>query len=397
MPNAPTSGGSVEGDQHFPSVKDFAEYILKFGIAGKQAPTGNLWINGANLGAYEYYYSASSLSITTMETSGVNTYSSTDRSKCFFLVVNGDISLSPGLYFYTGSLNADIVGKKLTCIYANGNISNGSLVSGGGIAGFYFHGSNSTDQPAEDITIISSPAGAYYYPRIAKTGDATYAQAQYIVSSAYSSTEGTQPPSKRSPSADGKMFFGNGGSGMSASENSVGGIGSAGFRATAWGGGGGGGGSYSVIHTYQNSGVGVAGSHGESAENPNGKVGTTITVTGGGGMPQGNSLDISPTRIYGYSLVSRVGGSGIVFARGAIANIYFSATGGRAPDNNNYNNAPQFVGSGGSGGGLIFYMAQSVVSSNANTDPGSGSTVNSILSGGNGAQGAVIGFEEAYF
>lgn len=404
LPNAPTSGATIEGDQRFPSVKDFAEYILKFGVAGKQAPTGNLWINGANLGAYEYYYSASSLSVTTMETAGVNTYSSADRNKCFFLVVNGSISLSPNLEFYTGSSTTNSKGKKLTCVYANGNISNGSLVNGSTFdySSFSFDGSTSTSEIAEDVTIMSSPAGQYLYPRISKTAYPYDASANYISSASFASTEGNSPPSMLTPDADGKMYFGNGGSGMSASDGGVGSIGSAGFRATAFGGGGGGGGALSFTHYNYTGGTTVGGSSGLSIETGS-KGGETITVVGGGGMPQGSTIDPAPTRI--NSQVSRVGGSGIIFAKGLMVNISIYSTGGSAPQNGNYPNPASFVGGGGAGGGIVFVMAQQELSSYsygstssiANTNGGSGSIVTATKRGGNGGAGAIMKFYGAYF
>ena len=401
MPNAPTSGGKVEGDQHFPSVKDFAEYILKFGIAGKQAPTGNLWINGANLGTYEYYYSASSLSITTMETSGVNAYSSTDRSKCFFLVVNGNISLNQGLRFYTGSLTSGVTGKKLTCIYANGNIWNGALTpTYTGNPYFDFMGSDSTDVITEDVTILPTPGGDCLYPRIAKTGYTNNAISSSINSSAFTSINGNNGTSGNFggsvPFPEGKLYFGNGGSGMSSSSNNNTGQGSAGFSATAFGGGSGGGGAYGVIHDLAGGLIApqIAGSFAKSVETGS-KGGETITVTGGAGIPQGSSVDPAPSRIVAGTLTSRTGGSGIVFARGTIANISYVSVGGEAPGSNG--SSASFVGGGGGGGGPVFAMCQSSISLAINTGGGGGGTAYGTLYGGAGGTGSFVSFTEAFF
>jgi len=400
MPNAPTSGGKIEGDQHFPSVKDFAEYILKFGTAGKQTPTGNLWINGANLGAYEYYYSASSLSITTMETAGVNTFSSADRNKCFFLVVNGNISLNQGLKFYTGSSTSGVTGKKLTCIYANGNIWNGALTPTYTSNPYFdFMGSDSTDVITEDITVLPSAGGGLLYPRISKTGVSSTAVSYLVNSSAFTSVSGNNGGNGNTgsvPPVDGKLFFGNGGSGMSASENNNAGRGSAGLKATAFGGGGGGGGSHGVIHSLQN-GLNdpyVSGSYADTYE-ASLKGGPITTVTGGGGIPQGSSIDPSPSRIISTSVESRTGGSGIVFARGVIANISFVSVGGKAPSSNE--SSGLFVGGGGSGAGPVFTMCQYFVQLATNTGGGSGGYAFGTTSGGGGGTGSFVGFEGAYF
>ena len=400
MPNTPTSGGKVEGDQHFPSVKDFAEYILKYGIQGKQAPTGNLWINGANLGAYEYFYFQSSLSITTMETSGVNTYSSADRSKCFFLVVNGSISLSAGLRFYTGSLATGVTGKKLTCIYANGNITNGSLTpSYSNNPYFDFMGSDSSDVVTEDITILPTPGGNCLYPRIAKTGYTSDAISPMIFSSAFTSVNGNSGMSGNSggsvPFPEGKMFFGNGGSGMSSSIDNTNGQGSAGFKATAFGGGSGGGGAHAIIHDLASGLIAplIAGSFAKSVETGS-KGGETITVTGGAGIPQGSSIDPAPSRIVAGTLVSRTGGSGIVFARGTIANISYVSAGGDAPGSNG--SSASFVGGGGSGGGPVFAMCQSSISLAINTGGGGGGEAYGTLRGGSGGTGSFVSFTEAF-
>jgi hypothetical protein len=399
MPNAPTSGGKIEGDQHFPSVKDFAEYILKYGIQGKQTPTGNLWINGANLGGYEYFYFQSSLSITTIETSGVNTYSSADRNKCYFLVVNGSITMSTGLRFYTGSLATGVTGKKLTCVYANGNISNGSLTQTFNDNPYFdFMGSNSTDVITEDITILPTPGGGCQYPRISKIGHPNDAFAPNINSSVFTSAPGTNGLSGNSggsvPFPEGKLFFGNGGSGMSSSIDSNTGQGSAGLRATAFGGGGGGGGAHAIIHDLAGGLLSsyTEGSFAKSIETGS-KGGETVTVTGGGGIPQGSSIDPAPSRIVAGTVVSRTGGSGVVFARGIIANISYVSAGGQAPGSNGSSN--QFVGGGGSGGGPVFAMCQSSVGLATNTTGGIGGLAYGSNYGGGGGTGSFVSFTGA--
>lgn len=390
---SPSSGAKVEGDQHFPSIKDFCEHILKYGVEGKQAPSGNLWINGANLGAYEYYYAASSFTYTEPNPVDVNIYSSTDSNKCFFFVCNGDLTfgtsvpvMRPGTTVIVNGIRQ--IGKKMHCIYVKGNFSNGSLTSTGTSRKTVLgRGSSSTDTISEEITLLPSPAGQYLYPRTAyysSNGPGLPAYAGTFSAGSFTIFAGTDgyPRTSDVQYLNGLMFYGTGGSGATASSGSYAQAG-AGLSPTAWGGGGGGGGAYDVIHssatpTYSST-------YGTSAETSEPKS-PTRDVLGGAGVVYGGSY--TPNVTLDEPGTGITGGSVVIFVTGTMANMEINTQGasGLGPWGS-------FVtGGGNSGSGPVFVMAKNVVNC-VYLAHGYGGNKD----GGNGGYGTVLEFTGASF
>jgi len=346
MSNAPTSGAKIEGDQKFPSVKDFAEYILKYGELGLQTPTGNLWINGANLGGYEYYYYPNALTYTNPNVfAASNIYSSNDQNKCYFFVCRGNLTLNADMT--TGI--TDSRGKKLTCVYVKGNI-----LTNGPQRIINSYGSPSTDTVAEPITILPSPAGSYLYPRTSNTPYPNQAYAFLGVSSPFVIFNGVDGfPRDTNPDNDGLMYFGNGGSGATSSENNGQSRGGAGLRATPFGGGGGGGGSYNFESTYAYSNaITTTGSDADQFLN---KSGYSDDVIGGAGTTPGANILVSGA--VANTPNKYTGGSLSVFCTGTMTNISL-VTAGASATSTNVNNGT-VTGGGNSGGGPLFLMAKS--------------------------------------
>lgn len=390
MPNAPTSGGTVNGDQRFPSIKDFCEYILKYGTEGKQAPTGNLWINGANLGAYEYYFVNSSFSYTEPNPVDVNIYSSTDSNKCFFFVCNGNLTVSAPSVLAGTSVEVSGVkqlGKKIHCIYVKGNFTNGTSTStGASFKSVYGRGSPSTDVITEPIVLMPTPAGQYLYPR---TANVTYYNggnpilAPTLTAGTFAISSGTDgyPRTSTPEYTDGIMFLGTGGSGATSSDYYLS-QGGAGLPPTAWGGGGGGGGSFGRVSddaapNYRS----TYGTNASSTES-SAKGGTVYHDTmGGAGIVHG--YNIEDDAYFTEATTGVTGGIVVIFVTGVMANIQVRTPGATPP----IVGYPDYItGGGSSGSGPIFVMAQSVVNCGytANTGFEDG--------GGRGGYGTVIEF-----
>lgn len=394
MPHAPTSGAKIEGDQRFPSIKDFCEHILKYGTEGKQAPSGNLWINGANLGAYEYYYAASSFTYTEPNPDlGANIYSSTDSNKCFFFVCNGNLTFGTSVPIMRPGTPVEVsgvrqIGKKIHCVYVKGNFTNGSLTSTGTtkktIQG---RGSNSTDVISEPITLMPTPAGQYLYPRTAYYS--VYGPGQPITGGTFSAgsftifvgTDG-YPRTSNVQYADGLMFYGTGGSGAASSDAEYA-QGGAGLSPTAWGGGGGGGGSYNKIH--YGASPAFSSTYGMDADTTEGKS-QTKDVLGGAGIVYGASF--VPNATLSAPSTGITGGSVVVFVTGTMANIEIETRGATGSDP-----IGSFItGGGNSGSGPIFVMASNVVNCSYISSGFGGNAY-----GGNGGYGTVLEFTGASF
>jgi hypothetical protein len=394
MSSAPTSGAKIDGDQRFPSIKDFCEHILKYGIEGKQAPSGNLWINGANLGAYEYYYAASSFTYTEPNPDlGANIYSSTDSNKCFFFVCNGDLTfgysvpvMRPGTPVEVSGVKQ--IGKKIHCVYVKGNFSNGSLTSTGESRKLIIgRGSASTDVISEEITLMPTPAGQYLYPRTAyysSNGPGQPATGPTINTGSFTIVAGGDgyPRTTNVQYSDGLMFYGTGGSGAASSEGEAA-QGGAGLPPTAWGGGGGGGGSYNKIHYASN--PSFSSTYGTDADTTEIKS-QTRDVLGGAGVVYGASF--TPNVTLETPSTGLTGGSVVVFVTGTMANIEINTRGATGSDP-----FGSFVTGGGtSGSGPIFVMAKNVVNC-FYIATGIGGSKN----GGNGGFGTVLEFTGASF
>ncbi len=395
MPNATTSGSRIAGDQKFPSIKDFCEHILRCGTPGKQAPSGDLWINGAKLGAYEYYYADSSFIYTEPNPdSGENIYASTDSNKCFFFVCNGNLTFGSSVPVMRAGTPVEVSGisqqgKRIHCIYVRGNFSNGSLTSTGEetkrILG---RGSSSTDTIDEPIVLMPTPAGPYLYPRTANVN--TYnggvgPAAPFASSGSFAIFAGVDgyPRTNNVEYADGLMFFGTGGSGATASESGEFAQGGGGVSPTAWGGGGGGGGSFGKAH-YDTLPA-YKGTYGTDADTWEVKS-QTRDVLGGAGVVHGASY--TPNVTIDNPQTGITGGSVVVFVTGTMANILISTAGAEAPDPF----GSFVVGGGNSGSGPIFVMARSVVNCSYQAVDLGGNK-----GGGSGGHGTILQFTGASF
>ena len=392
--SAPTSGARIDGDQRFPSIKDFCEHILKYGIEGKQAPSGNLWINGANLGAYEYYYAASSFTYTEPNPdAGANIYSSTDSNKCFFFVCNGNLTFGTSVAIMRPGTPVEVsgikqFGKKIHCIYVKGNFSNGSLTSTGTskktIQG---RGSFSTDVISEPITLMPTPAGQYLYPRTAyysANGPGLPAYSGNFSAGSFTIFSGTDgyPRTSNVQYTDGLMFYGTGGSGASSSDGEFT-QGGAGLSPTAWGGGGGGGGSYNKIH-YAATPT-FSSTYGTDADTWETKS-QTKDVLGGAGVAYGACFN--PNVTFTTPSTGITGGSVVIFVTGTMANMEIETRGAVGLDP-----VGSFItGGGNSGSGPIFVMARNVVNCSYLSSGFGGNE-----SGGNGGFGTVLEFTGASF
>jgi hypothetical protein len=394
MPNATTSGSRIAGDQKFPSIKDFCEHILRCGTPGKQAPSGNLWINGAKLGAYEYYYADSSFTYTEPNPDlGANIYSSTDSTKCFFFVCNGDLTfgtstpvMRPGTPVVVDGIRQ--IGKKIHCIYVKGNFSNGSLTSTGAETRLIIgRGSYSTDAINEPIVLMPTPAGQYLYPRtsniniynggLGPTAPLSSAGSFTI----FTGTDG-YPRTSDVEYTDGLMFFGTGGSGATASDGDLA-QGGGGLSSSAWAGGGGGGGSYGRTHyDIQPAYISTIGTNADTIEFKS----QTRDVLGGAGTSYGGSY--TPNISITDPGTGVTGGSVVVFVTGTMANIDISTAGAAGLDP-----VGSFVtGGGNSGSGPIFVMAKNVVNCSYQAVGFGGNK-----GGGNGGCGTILQFTGASF
>lgn len=211
--NSPTSGGIVSGNQYHSSLKDFCEFIYNYGpnTPDLQTPTGDLYIDGVNVGQYEYiretsyYYNPS------------DSLGSSSENKILFIVAE-DITIKGNgtILQPTNSTNA----KNALVIYSAGsidsNFSNAKIRNKAS--------SNSFNGTIKIINgTVNNNQGSYSFamnPRLSTNWN-NASPGFFINSSSLSYSYGNfgLPTSANLTSSDGVLFGGNGTSGGTLSES----------------------------------------------------------------------------------------------------------------------------------------------------------------------------------
>jgi hypothetical protein len=210
--NSPTSGCLVSGDQYHSSIRDFCEFIWNYGDIGLQTPSGNLYIDGVNVGEYEYQ----------KHTGATYTYSSSSEigsaseNKILFLVARSITISGNGTVLKPN--NSSNNSKNMLVIYSHTGIT-----ATGTSAKIQNKAAN--NQFNDNIKIINGTIPNYM-------GIITYAMHPRLTTNYHPATQGTPvsssylvtlygnvgfPTDQYLSSNDGLLFGGNGSSGGSLS------------------------------------------------------------------------------------------------------------------------------------------------------------------------------------
>jgi len=350
--NSPTSGCSVAGDQYFPTIKDFCEFLLANGTRSSlQSPSGNLYINGINIGEYEYeVYNGISIS-SNYDRGGAN------ENKNYFLISSAGITINDNITLGPSTANK---AKRLFVIYSvgiiGGNNNLGKIANKAPLTEFSSH-----------ISVIYGSVGGtglYHHARLIPNpigggGNSTSASSSPRI--IIGGNRGLPETSVRA-GTDGTMYPGNGGSGALSAGLGAFAQSGAGQFASSIGGGGGGAGAYDEV---AGSGQGIDHSGGNAAVFSINKGEPVYSTSGGGGTNIGTSVAKDGGDTLTNGTVS--GGAVIIFCTGATNSLFeVATTGGSA---STYASSP-YVSGGGSGGGPLFIMSTNATSTTCITNGG---------------------------
>lgn len=368
--NYTSSGCTVDGDQYHPTIKDFCEFLLRNGTRNSlQSPTGNLYINGINIGTYEYEVYAGTTITTSYDRGGA------DENKNYFLISSAGITINNTITLGPSTTNK---AKRLFVVYSVGDI-----VAASGVG--YIQNKAPLTEFSSEISIIYGSIGGtglYHFPRLAPSPYTYGGESIQISTSPRTIVSGSAgQPTSSTPvfyGSDGIMHGGNGGSGAASSGGGSFAGSGVGQYGSSIGGGGGGGGAFD---SYANQTRAIDHSGGNAASFADDGKGNPVYSTSGGG---GTDIGTSMPKAGGDTLTNGTlsGGAVVVFSTGSTSTIFeIRTTGGSA---STYASSP-FVSGGGSGGGPIFLMSTSATSTSFSSAGGAGGS-----NGGPGGQGITL-------